>query len=139
MEKLIQVFQSRLKSTDTTFKRYLWHEINWGNRLIAITGARGVGKTTLLLQYIKDIFKTDIENILYVSLDNLYFSKTTLSDFADEFVKRGGKYLFLDEVHKYPNWSLEIKNIYDNYPELFIVFTGQELFIEETPAPPPGR
>jgi predicted AAA+ superfamily ATPase len=102
----------------------LWHEINWGNRLIAITGARGVGKTTLLLQYIKDIFKTDIENILYVSLDNLYFSKTTLSDFADEFVKRGGKYLFLDEVHKYPNWSLEIKNIYDNYPELFIVFTG---------------
>ena len=124
MEKLIQQFQSRLKSVDLTFKRYLWNEIDWENRLIAITGARGVGKTTLLLQYIKETFKTNIENTLYVSLDNLYFSKTTLSEFADEFVKRDGKYLFLDEVHKYPNWSVEIKNIYDTYPELSVVFTG---------------
>ena len=82
MEKLIQQFQSRLKSVDLTFKRYLWNEIDWENRLIAITGARGVGKTTLLLQYIKETFKANIENVLYVSLDNLYFSKTTLSEFA---------------------------------------------------------
>ena len=124
MDKIIQQFQSRLKSVDLSFKRYLWNEIDWKNRLIAITGARGVGKTTMLLQYIKVNFKTNNENVLYVSLDNLYFSKTTLSDFADEFVKRDGKFLFLDEVHKYPNWSVEIKNIYDNYPELSIVFTG---------------
>lgn len=124
MEKLIQQFQSRLKSVDLTFKRYLWNEIDWKNRLIAITGARGVGKTTLLLQYIRETFKTNIDNVLYVSLDNLYFSKTTLSNFADDFVKRDGKYLFLDEVHKYPNWSVEIKNIYDTYPELSVVFTG---------------
>jgi len=124
MNKLIQQFQARLKSTDLTFRRYLSNEINWDNRLIGITGARGVGKTTLLLQHIKERFETNIENVLYVSLDNLYFSKTTLSDFADEFVKQDGKYLFLDEVHKYPNWSVEIKNIYDNYPELSIVFTG---------------
>jgi predicted AAA+ superfamily ATPase len=76
------------------------------------------------LQHIKERFNADIENVIYVSLDNLYFSKTTLSDFADEFVKNDGKYLFLDEVHKYPDWSVEIKNIYDNYPELSIVFTG---------------
>lgn len=124
MNKLIQQFQSRLISVDLTFKRYLWNEVDWDNRLIAITGARGVGKTTLILQYIKENFKTEIENVLYVSLDNLYFSKTTLTDFASEFVKHGGKYLFLDEVHKYPNWSVEIKNIYDNFPELSIVFTG---------------
>jgi len=124
MEKLIQSFQSRIKSIDLSFKRYLWNEINWENRLIAITGARGVGKTTILLQYIKETFKNNIENVIYVSLDNLYFSKNTLSDFADEFVKQGGKYLFLDEVHKYPNWSIEIKNIYDSYAELSIIFTG---------------
>src|SRR5664279_249591 len=99
MNKLIQQFQSRLISVDLSFKRYLWNDVDWDNRLIAITGARGVGKTTLILQYIKENFKTEIENVLYVSLDNLYFSKTTLIDFASEFEKHGGKYLFLDEVH----------------------------------------
>ncbi len=123
MNKLIQQFQSRLKTVDLTFKRYLWTQINWKNRLIAIIGARGVGKTTLMLQHIKENFK-NLNEVLYVSLDNLYFGKTTLSDFTDEFVKHGGKYLFLDEVHKYPNWSIEIKNIYDNHPEIFIVITG---------------
>ncbi len=123
MDKLIQQFQSRLKSLNFTFKRYLFKQINWDNRLIAIIGARGVGKTTLLLQHIKENHK-DLNEVLYVSLDNLYFGKNTLSDFTDEFVKHGGKYLYIDEVHKYPNWSVEIKNIYDNYPELFIVITG---------------
>ncbi|MBI9067267.1 MAG: AAA family ATPase [Salinivirgaceae bacterium] len=123
MDNLIQQFQSRLISLNFTFKRYLCKQINWNNRLIAIIGARGVGKTTLLLQHIKENHK-DLNEVLYVSLDNLYFGKNTLSDFADEFVKLGGKYLYIDEVHKYPNWSVEIKNIYDNYPELFIVITG---------------
>ena len=123
MKNLIQQFQSRLINLNFTFKRYLYKQINWNNRLIAIIGARGVGKTTLLLQHIKESHK-DLNEVLYVSLDNLYFGKNTLSDFVDEFVKYGGKYLYIDEVHKYPNWSLEIKNIYDNYPELSIVITG---------------
>jgi uncharacterized protein len=124
MEKLFQIFSSRVQAVDTSFRRYLWHDIDWKNRLIAITGTRGAGKTTLLLQYIKETFGNTLEEVFYASLDNLYFTKTTLSVFADDFVKQGGKFLFLDEVHKYPEWSREIKNIYDNYPQLSIVFTG---------------
>lgn len=123
MKNLIQQFQARLKTVKVDFRRYLYSEINWNNRLIAIVGARGVGKTTLLLQHIKEQH-SDLNEVLYVSLDNLYFGKHILSDFVDEFVKLGGKYLFIDEVHRYPNWSIEIKNIYDNYPELNIVITG---------------
>lgn len=99
-------------------------KINWNNRLIGITGARGVGKTTLLLQYIKENLAEVPAEVIYVNMDDLYFSKNTIVDFADEFVKRGGKYLFIDEVHKYKNWSQEIKNCYDYFPELRIVFTG---------------
>jgi len=124
MEKIIQLFRSQLKRIDLQFKRYLLGQINWQQRLIVITGARGVGKTTLLLQYIKQNFSQNLDSVLYVSMDNLYFGKTTLSDFADKFVKFGGKILFLDEIHKYPNWSQEVKNIYDNYPELQLVLTG---------------
>jgi predicted AAA+ superfamily ATPase len=124
MEKLFQIFSSRVQAVDASFRRYLWYDIDWNNRLIAITGARGAGKTTLLLQYIKANFSNDLGEVFYASLDNLYFTKTTLSVFADDFVKQGGKFLFLDEVHKYPDWSREIKNIYDNYPQLSIVFTG---------------
>jgi uncharacterized protein len=124
MEKLYQFSASRINSVNTKFKRYLWNKINWKNRLIAITGARGAGKTTLLLQYIRENLMDKPDEILYVSLDDLHFSKNTLVDFTDEFVKRGGNYLFLDEVHKYRNWSQEIKTIYDYFPELKIVVTG---------------
>ncbi len=124
MEELFQIFSSRIQAVDVSFRRYLWSGIDWNNRLVAITGARGTGKTTLLLQYIRETFGNNLAEVFYASLDNLYFTKTTLSVFAGDFVKRGGKFLFLDEVHKYPDWSIEIKNIYDNYPELFIVFTG---------------
>ncbi|MCF8233801.1 MAG: AAA family ATPase [Bacteroidales bacterium] len=124
MDKLIEYSRLRINSVNTDFKRYLWKEINWNNRLIAITGARGIGKTTLLLQYIKENLAQKPGEVIYVSMDDLYFSKNTLVDFADAFVKRGGKYLFLDEIHKYPNWSQEIKNIYDYFAELKIVITG---------------
>jgi len=123
MEKLIQYFHARLKSVNTNFKRYLWEEVDWNNRLIAIIGARGVGKTTFLLQHIMESF-TNLDEVIYVSLDNLYFGKNKLSDFVDEFVKTGGRYIFIDEVHKYSDWSIEIKNIYDIYPDLHIVLTG---------------
>ena len=124
MEKLIQFSASRIETIDTSFKRYLWDTIKWDNRLIAITGARGVGKTTLLLQYIKENLNERPDEVIYVNMDDLYFSKNTLVDFADQFVKLGGKYLFLDEVHKYRNWSQEIKNSYDYFPGLKIVLTG---------------
>jgi predicted AAA+ superfamily ATPase len=99
-------------------------KINWNNRLIGITGARGVGKTTLLLQYIRENLAEFPDEVIYVNMDDLYFSRNTIVDFAGEFVKRGGKYLFIDEVHKYRNWSQEIKNSYDYFPDLKIVFTG---------------
>jgi uncharacterized protein len=124
MNKLFQFSVSRINSVNTGFKRYLWKSVNWHNRLIAITGSRGVGKTTFLLQYIREHLNNTPDEVIYVNLDDLYFSKNSLVDFAQDFVNRGGKYLFLDEVHKYQNWSQELKNIYDYFPGLKIVVTG---------------
>lgn len=126
MEKLREKFYRKLNATSTDFVRSLMKEIVWEARLIGIKGARGVGKTTLMLQYIKLHLQTN-ESVLYVSLDDIWFADNKLSDFAERFVKEGGRFLFLDEVHKYPNWSQEIKNVYDDYPELKIVFTGSSL------------
>lgn len=108
------------------FIRNLEAQINWKARLICIRGAKGTGKTTLMLQHIKKTFK-NLEKVIYVSLDNLYFSDHSLLDFVDSFAKHGGRFLFLDEVHKYPDWSRTIKNIYDDYPELHVAFTGSSL------------
>ena len=124
MEKLFQYSASRINTVSLVFKRYLIDKIAWNNRLIAITGARGIGKTTMLLQYIRENLNQKPDEVLYVSLDDLYFSKNTIVDFAGEFTKRGGKFLFLDEVHKYKNWSQELKNIYDYFGELKVVVTG---------------
>lgn len=124
MEQLFQFSSSMVNAVNVDFKRYNRKIINWQNRLIIIVGARGIGKTTLMLQYIKENLMNNPDDFLYASLDDLYFSKNSLVDFAGEFVKRGGKYLFLDEVHKYKNWSQEIKSSYDYYPELKIVVTG---------------
>ena len=126
MEKLFEIFVRKIQETPLAFRRYLLNAIDWSERLIAIKGARGVGKTTLLLQYIKEHFDLD-ESVLYVSLDNLYFQTHTLVDLADEFVRQGGQFLFLDEVHKYPTWSVELKNIYDNHSTLKVVFTGSSM------------
>lgn len=126
MDLLIEIHRQRLKWTDTTFVRSLVNRIDWNSRLIGIKGSRGVGKTTLLLQYIKQNYGNSTD-VLYVSLDNIWFTNHKMSDLVDDFVKRGGKYLFLDEVHKYPSWAQEIKNLYDNYPQLSIVFTGSSL------------
>lgn len=126
MEKLTEKFHKKLSAVSLSFVRSTMNQINWNARLIGIKGARGIGKTTLLLQYIKINFELD-PSVLYVSLDDIWFSENNISDLADRFVKQGGKILFLDEVHKYPGWSREIKNIYDDYPELKIVFTGSSL------------
>ncbi len=127
MEKIIEIFRKKIDSTDMSFIRSLESEINWNARLVCIRGSRGTGKTTLMLQHIKKTFSEKLNNVLYVSLDNLYFSDNSLIDFVDTFAKKGGTHLFLDEVHKYPDWSRVIKNIYDDYPELHLAFTGSSL------------
>ncbi len=122
MERLRQLSLKAAQRTSTDFQRFLYNRINWDRQLIGITGARGSGKTVMLLQYLKQLSET--EDALYVSLDDVYFANSKLVYFAEDFVKYGGTYLLLDEVHKYPNWSQEIKNIYDNLPELKVVFTS---------------
>jgi predicted AAA+ superfamily ATPase len=127
MEELFNRYQRISQKIQTDFVRSFMQEVNWNARLIGIKGARGVGKTTLLLQYLKINFTDKRALTLYVSLDSFAFRGKTLLGLADEFVKNGGKHLFLDEVHKYPNWAQELKNIYDDYAELQIVFTGSSL------------
>ena len=127
MEELVEKFRFKLSLTSTDFVRSLGSDINWNARLIGVKGARGVGKTTMLLQHIKMNLAKELDKTLYVSLDSIWFSNNTLVDLADDFVKKGGEYLFLDEVHRYDNWSQELKNIYDDYPMLKVVFTGSSL------------
>lgn len=123
MDRLKQISESRVLHVQTRFTRFLIDEISSGERMIGISGARGAGKTTLLLQYMKLRLPLD-SFALYVSLDDIYFAEHPLIYFAEEFYKKGGQFLFLDEVHKYPDWSRELKNIYDNLPELKVVFTS---------------
>lgn len=108
------------------FVRYLYHRLPWDEQLIGIKGSRGVGKTTLLLQYIKNTYGQNPE-ALYISLDDMYFADNKLIELADNFTAKGGKHLFIDEVHKYSDWAVEIKKIYDYLPNLQVVFTGSSL------------
>ncbi len=125
MDFFKELYLNRLESVQLQFKRFLFDTIDWQDRLIAILGARGAGKTTLILQYIKE--KLDIEKSIYISLDHIYFQKKGLSAVIDFYYKLGTRNFILDEVHKYVNWSIEIKNIYDYYPEANIVFTGSSI------------
>jgi len=125
MKAFYQKFETLLLNTTTYFKRYLYEKISWQSRMIGIIGGRGVGKTTMILQRIKE--HLSVKNTLYVSADDMYFSEHKLIDLADEFHKNAGEYLFIDEIHKYANWSQELKNIYDSYPKLKIVFTGSSI------------
>jgi predicted AAA+ superfamily ATPase len=127
MKQLFLAFYRKLEETDMRFERYLKSQIDWSNRLTAITGARGTGKTTMLLQHIKELYGNSPEDVLFVSLDNIYFSANNLYSLADNFYSLGGKELYLDEVHKYPTWAQEIKNIYDDFPKLRMVFTGSSM------------
>ena len=125
MKALYQKFETLLLNTTLDFKRYLYNEIAWESRMIGIIGGRGVGKTTMILQRIKE--HLSVRNTLYVSADDMYFSEHWLIDLADVFYKNAGEYLFIDEIHKYANWSQELKNIYDSYPRLKVVFTGSSI------------
>jgi uncharacterized protein len=125
MEQLFQYSNQLISQVDTGFKRYMHSDINWQNRLIGLIGPRGVGKTTLVLQYINQ--NLDIAQSLYVTTEDFYFATHSLTELANSFVKNGGKNLFIDEIHKYPNWSRELKLIYDYHKDLKIVFTGSSV------------
>ncbi|GHA42885.1 ATPase AAA [Salinimicrobium marinum] len=125
MENLLLEFQLKIARIPLAIQRYLIDQIDLNNRLIAIKGARGAGKTTLLLQLAK--LHLPLSSSLYVSLDHIYFFENKLYDLAKQFSQFGGTHLLLDEVHKYPNWSREIKLIYDNFPELHVIFTSSSM------------
>lgn len=126
MQIIIQTYYRLIERMNFPHKRYLYNAINWQERLIGIKGARGVGKTTILLQHIHDSFP-DRKKALYVSLDQLWFSEHSIMELAEYHYTHGGTHLFLDEVHRYQGWVRELKNIYDSYPELHVIFTGSSL------------
>ena len=126
MDVLLEQSERLVSVTALKFKRYLYQSIHWKSRLIGIKGARGTGKTTLLLQWLKEQ-QLPADKAAYFSLDDLYFTKNTLKDTVEKFYKNGGYILVLDEVHKYKNWSQEIKNCYDFFPALQIIFTGSSI------------
>jgi len=125
MERLYSLFRGLVERTNTKFQRYLYHKVDWDNRLTAIVGARGTGKTTLLLQRIK--LHHNLNDTLYVNADDFYFTENRLFDLTTTFYQNGGRNLFIDEVHKYASWSKELKMMYDYYPDLKIVFTGSSI------------
>lgn len=117
--------EGQLKQTTSTFHRYMYSQINWESRMFGLVGPRGVGKSTMILQYIKE--HQSERHMLYVAADHLYFSSHTLVETVDEFAKEGGEQIFIDEIHKYENWSRELKQIHDAHPDLKVGFTGSSV------------
>jgi len=126
MDLLVQRFYEKYAQTNVETIRDFENRVDWNNRVVGLKGSRGVGKTTLLFQHIKKNFKPT-HKVLYASLDHFWFAENRLYHLADSFYKKGGEILFLDEVHRYPEWSVELKNIYDDFRDLKIVFTGSSL------------
>jgi predicted AAA+ superfamily ATPase len=126
MDKLFEKSNILIQDQSLTFMRSLYQRIHWEDRLIGILGSRGTGKTTLLLQRLK-LTHGPGTRAIYLSLDDIYFTSHRLIDFAESFRQQGGKLLLLDEVHRYPGWAREIKNIYDFYKDIQIVFTGSSV------------
>lgn len=130
LQPLFNNYHRKIAKIDLRFKRYLYEQINWEARIISIKGARGVGKTTMLLQHILDNYE-DIDKTLYASLDDLWFATHSLIDLVDWADRHGIQRLYLDEVHKYERWSETLKNIYDSYPDMSIVYTSSSLLITD--------
>jgi len=126
MDTLIRTYKRRLEDVDTHIHRFLFSEIDWEQPLVGIKGQRGVGKTTMMLQRIKETDPTG-EKSFYVTLDNIWFANHSLIDLAEKMLTMGVTHLYLDEVHRLPGWERQVKNIYDSYPGLHVVFTGSSL------------
>ena len=124
-DSLVAYQNDQLQRVPKTFHRYMYDRLPWEGRMVGLVGPRGVGKSTLLLQHMAE--SSDREQSLYVSADSLYLATHTLVDLTDSFVKYGGKHLYIDEVHKYKNWSRELKQIYDTHPDLKVTFTGSSI------------
>ena len=127
METLYKKHKMLISQINTGIVREMMHSVNWERQLVAIRGSRGVGKTTLIRQYIKQKFGISAGEALYCVMDSMYFANHTLLELAEQFHLMGGTHLFLDEVHRYPTWSREIKEIIDLYPNMKITFTGSSL------------
>jgi len=123
MESLLEFQENILRQIKNDLRRYLHNQINWNQRMIGIKGPRGAGKTTLMLQHLKYDLGMPTE-ALYITADHNWFYNHTLFDVANDWYKQGGKILFIDEVHKYPKWSVELKNIYDGLPEMRVIFSA---------------
>jgi len=124
MDVLYEYHDNLIRQINGDFFRHLMHTIQWNQRMLAIKGPRGSGKTTLMLQYIRYILKKPRDQVLFLTADHYWFYTHNLVETADAFYKNGGRYLFIDEVHKYPFWSRELKNLYDGYPDLNVVFSS---------------
>ena len=124
-DSLVAYQNDQLQRVPKAFHRYMYDRFPWEGRMVGLVGPRGVGKSTLLLQHMAE--SSDREQSLYVSADSLYLATHTLVDLTDSFVKYGGKHLYIDEVHKYKNWSRELKQIYDTHPDLKVTFTGSSI------------
>lgn len=127
MDKLFERHDEYLSTTPMDFMRRFAEQIDWSLRLVIIKGPKGVGKSTLMQQYIKRHFSPDDRHVLYCSADSSYFTNHTLIDTAERFYRIGGRHLFIDEVHKYENWSREVKDIYDLHRDLHLVLSGSSL------------
>lgn len=126
MDILLSAYmETQLQQTTSVFHRYMYDKVNWETRMFGLVGPRGIGKSTMILQYIKE--HREDKRLFYVSADHLYFSSHTLVDLVDEFAKEGGEQVFIDEIHKYENWSRELKQIYDTHPDVKVGFTGSSV------------
>lgn len=124
MKDFINSYKRLLNATQYKHHRYIYKDFNIKNRLTGLIGPRGTGKTTLLLQYIKEKIE-NVDECMYASVDHIYFSTHSLIDFVNELYEDYGvRYYFLDEIHKYANWNQELKNLYDSYPDIKIIFSG---------------
>lgn len=122
---IMEYMEQQLQETPVKFQRYMYDQIIWGARMIGLVGPRGVGKSTMVKQYL--LSQPDRDTWLYVSADHTYFADNTLYGLADKWVKEGGKHLIIDEVHRYDGWSAELKQIYDTHPKLQVIFTGSSI------------
>ena len=125
MNRLQEYFDGQLEATSTSFHRYMFDRMDWDNRLIGLVGPRGVGKTTLMLQHAKE--QLPRHSTLFVTAEDMYFATHNIVEFAADFVKQGGRYLIIDEIHKMDDWARYLKLIYDYQPKLNVIFTGSSV------------